>query len=217
MKRAIATVAIWLMTALIAVPVSAGPAPFPPPPAPGAGAAAGQAAEADWVKIKGKSGKYYFAFAERMIEGGTAMTIAGVGKGDCTVSKSKHFTMIMCEGSGRAKEIPTEDFTLDPVLASASMKVTLGKTTHQASWTASDDAPTTYAGQAVGPFGAEAAGGMARDATATGTLFGKKLTPAGEHFAYLVQGAGAGVSTRTTRIDRRKGIVHAKIRFRIPR
>lgn len=211
MNRAIATIVTGLIAALVAMPVSAAPAP------PGAGVGAEQQADADWVKLKGKSGKYYFAFAERMVDAGAVVTMAAVGQGDCTVSKSKNFTMIMCNARGKATEIPTEDFALDPALGSASMKVTMGKTTHQVAWTASDDAPSTFAGQAVGPSGAEAAAGMAREATATGTLFGKKLTAGGDHFAFLAQGAGAGAYTRVTRIDYPSGVVRAKIRFRIPR
>ena len=211
MNRAVGTILTGVMAALIAVPVSAAPA------APGAGAGVAQFAEADWVRIKGKTGTYYFAFAERMVHDGGVSTIGVVGRGDCTVDKNKHFTMIMCEASGKGKEIPPEDFVLDPVLGSASLKVTLGKTTHQASWIAADDAPTVYAGQVVGPDGADAESGMARYATAAGTLFGKKLKSTDNDFAFLIQGAGAGAYTRVTSFDYDDGVVHATTRFRIPR
>lgn len=163
-----------------------------------------QDAVAIWVKPQGNKLIAYFAIAERYVEPGAGLvTLAGVAKGECRVLRRRHFEMVSCTIFGRLQEIPFEDFVVDPLLGSASMKVTVRGMTHEVSWTAADLGPTTAGGFEAGPGGAGGGVGMARYMDAEGTVFGRTLEGGGEYdLAVLTQSAGAGIGLSFSRNGR---------------
>lgn len=181
-------VGIVAVVAALALPLTAQPAP----------AVAQQEAFALWVKPEGKKLRAYFALAERYVDpaGGGIVTAAGVAKGTCQVHGGRRFQLVACSARGRMKEIPFEDFVLDPTLARGTMKVEVAGATHEVEWIAADAAPSTGGGAEVGPYGAGAGAGMGRDTTARGNVFGKSLETRGEYdFSLLAQSAGFFVSS----------------------
>jgi hypothetical protein len=124
---------VGLVAAALALPLAAPPA----------AAVAGQEAFAVWVRPEGKKLVAYFAVAERYVDptGGGLVTAAGVAKGTCQRSGGRGFRMTLCSARGRVKEIPFEDFVVDPALGSATMTVTMAGRTHTVEWTAADRAP----------------------------------------------------------------------------
>ncbi|HVL65556.1 MAG TPA: hypothetical protein VM573_10355 [Actinomycetota bacterium] len=171
--------------------------------APSAAGAASQVATATWLRGGKKKPVGYVADAMRFVdpvEG--AVTLGGVGKIPCNVSGGKRFRFIICMGWVELKEIPFEDFVVDPVLSTASMKVTLRGKDHQVEWTAADLAPTSEMGAQAGPHGVGGAAGMSREAEASGSVFGADLNHTAHDFAALAQGAGAVVEPPITRTRR---------------
>jgi hypothetical protein len=176
---------VGLVAAALALPLAAPPA----------AAVAGQEAFAVWVRPEGKKLVAYFAVAERYVDptGGGLVTAAGVAKGTCQRSGGRGFRMTLCSARGRVKEIPFEDFVVDPALGSATMTVTMAGRTHTVEWTAADRAPSAGAGVEAGPGGVGAGAGMGRYTRAEGKVFGARLTRRDLEFAVLSQSAGAGV------------------------
>ena len=177
---------VGLVAAVLALPLAATPA----------AAVAGQEAFAVWVRPEGKKLVAYFAVAERYVDptSGGLVTAAGVAKGTCHVSGGRGFRMVVCGASGRMKEIPFEDFVVDPVLRSATMTVTMAGRTHTTEWTAVDRAPSAGAGVEAGPGGVGAGAGMGRHVRARGKVFGASLDARRDlEFAVLSQSAGAGI------------------------
>jgi hypothetical protein len=85
--------------------------------------------------------------------------------------------MLMCHASGRVIEIPTEDFEMDPLLNSASVRVKMLGHQHKANWTGRGEI-TPASGTQVqgGSYPAVGAGaGVFRNAKARARLFGKKI------------------------------------------
>lgn len=155
-----------------------------------------------WVQPEGQKLVAYFALAERFVDpaGGGVVTVGGVAKGTCRTSGGRRFEMVVCSARGPIKEIPFQDFTVDPTLGTATLVVTSRGTTHEVTWTATDPAPTAGAGAEAGPFGAGAGVGMGRSVRAAGTLFGRSVEGGGEFdFADLSQSAGGFVQSPVTK------------------
>jgi len=183
---------------------------------PGVYAGAEQMADASWIVGKGLHPDFYFAIGIRMLDEAGLVTVGAVGKGECNVQKEESFTTIMCSGMGRAKEIPAEDFQLDPLLESGSLRVQVSGFRHTVSWTGRGRAPAASGGvQSSGDY-ADAWAGVFRDAKAKGRVFGKKVSSGPRDLmGFLAHGAGAGVYNdyrETTFLD--GGRVRYEVTFR---
>lgn len=194
-----------ITTLLVALVIGAGA--LPATAMPGVSGAAEQFAEADWIVMKGRdAATMYFAIGWRTAGEYGAVTIGAVGKGSCQVERSKHMTMISCRASGRGKELALDEFEFDPALRSAAFSYKLKGERQSVSWRGLGQVPYS-GGQVAGGDGFAAAGaGMAREARATARIFGERLQTrrGGMSFAFLGQGAGAGVYTdygRTLTVD----------------
>ena len=160
---------------------------------PGAGVGAGQEAFASWITLRGDSGDFYGAIAERFVdpEGGL-VTGAGVFKGKCRVDRHRNLTMISCTGYGQGKEIPVQDFQMDPLMSSASMRLRIGGSLHSVRWTGRGTAPVVYQGTGTNGSYVETGAGMGRSAAASGKVYNKRMRTRGWlDWAELAQGAGA--------------------------
>ena len=160
---------------------------------PGAGAGAGQDAFATWIDLHGDTGDFHGAFVERFVdpEGGL-ITGAAVFKGKCRVDRTRHMTIISCSGRGQGKEIPFEDFQMDPALGSASLRLRAAGYSNSVKWTGRGPAPVAYLGAVTNGTYAEAGVGMSRDAAASGKVYGKRMRSRGWlDWSQLGQGAGA--------------------------
>ncbi len=163
---------------------------------PGAYAGAEQWADGSWIVGKGPRPAFCFAIGIRTLAEDGLNTIGAVGKGSCEIEKGKNWTMISCMGRGRAKEIPMEDFQMDPLLESASLQVRLSGYRHKIGWVGRGRAPMASGGVQASEGYATAAADVFRLARAAGRVFGRKLSSGGRDlFAFLMAGAGAGVFT----------------------
>jgi hypothetical protein len=186
---------------------------------PGVYAGADQWADGSWIVGKGPRPDFYFAIGYRTLAEDGVVTVGAVGKGRCTVQKGKNWTMISCVASGRGKEIPMEDFRMDPLLESASLRVTLQGYRHTVSWSGRGRAPMASADVQASDGYASAGGGIFRLAKAAGRVFGHKLSSGGRDlFAFLMEGAGAGAYTYYGDVTfLQGGRVRYEVSFRSPR
>lgn len=98
--------------------------------APGVFAGGEQFADAIWIGY-GDDPDFYFGFGFRYVDPTAGVvTIGGIGKGSCEKDRGRNYTVLICSASGRAKEIPFEDFDMDPALASARLDVKMAGRSH---------------------------------------------------------------------------------------
>lgn len=182
---------------------------------------ASQTAWADWIRIRGDTGTFYFAIATR-----GANTFAGpfsvayVGKGTCEVTRGKRFTMVACGGSARGHDLALDEFQMDPLMRSATLRFGKGRRAQEVVWTAGDGAPQQGAGLGFGAGYVDLGGGAYRWAPAKGRLFGQRLKPGGPwHFGVLEQGGWGGgyVSGDAEARLRPDGTLEVSRTIRIPR
>ncbi|MDQ3955397.1 MAG: hypothetical protein M3285_07600 [Actinomycetota bacterium] len=181
-----------LLALLFSAPV------MPATAAPAVAAGAGQFGFIDWIEMNGSKGTIVGIVADRFVDpdSGVLVTVAGVFRGACKKSSSGGWTMISCSARGRGKQIAHEDFSVDPTLASARVKLTIGGQTHTGTWTGRGPAPYTFAGAGTDSQWFGAGAGMARDCKGNGRVFGKKrVTRSWMDWAYLEQGAGVAAYT----------------------
>lgn len=183
LRRAVLGTAIVLFVA--SLPASAEPMP-------GAGAGVYQLADAAWIVPEDKThGAFYFALAMRFapaIPSGLA-TFGVVGKGRCFSSGGRNHGFTVCSASGRGQSIDHTDFELDPLLESARLTLESRGFTHEVEWTGQGDLPQAGAGVQGGSSGVSAGIDLGRWATASGKVFGLKLSSRLDVFSYLMQGA----------------------------
>lgn len=185
-------------------------------------AQASQAAWADWVRLHGKTGTFYFALATRGAD--TFMgphSVAYIGRGTCEVGGGKRFRVVACSGSARGRDVSLEEFRMDPLLASAHLRVGKGKRAHVVKWAGRGRAPEPGVGVGFGLGYADASAGLYRWAPAKGRLFGKRLKPGGPwHFGLLEQGTWSAAFLAPGMGEVRllpDGTLEVTRRYRIPR
>jgi len=160
---------------------------------PGAYADGAQVALADWVVMDSRThGTFYFAIGVRGASPGGVYSYGAFGSGDCTVRRSKHWTTVLCEGSGRARDVGLDQFDFDPAMRSAALSVKERGVTNTAVWRGRGRAPSTgaslYSGGSM--VGADAMTG--RMASAKARVFGQRMPKHSPmNFAVLVQGVTA--------------------------
>lgn len=184
---------------------------------PGGGAHVYQLAEADWLDLKAKT--FYFAMGIRGADAPSGPATRGfVGRGECQVHRTKHFTVVSCSGRGYGGDTGLDGFQIDPALGSAHLELTARGFDHVVDWTG-EELPMSGAQASGGGFGVEVSGGAARWAPANADLFGEKLRGRGHyHFGILVEGAGAYVSGEGRTIwFGRDGLPRVRATYRIPR
>jgi hypothetical protein len=169
--RRILGIAIPLAVVLAGMPAASGE------PSAGGYAEGRLEATADWIQPR-DGGLYMAVFAARSADNFAAVgTWAGVAKGRCRMFGGRRARVLACQATGRAVEIPTDDFEMDPLLNSASVRVKMLGHRHSATWTGRGD--ITPAGGAAVQGGNQAVvgagAGIFRDAKARAKLFGKKV------------------------------------------
>lgn len=184
---------------------------------PGGDAHAYQVAEADWLDLRAKT--FYFAMGLRIVDAPDGpVTLGFVGRGKCDVSRTKHFTTIMCIGRGYGGDVGVDGFQTDAALGSAHLEMRASGFDHVVDWTGEDE-PMSGAQASGAGLAAEVSGGAARWAPAEARLFGKKLRGKGPFtFGIIAEGAGAYVSAedRSVRFGR-DGVPTVRATYRIPR
>lgn len=156
----------------------------------GVGTDVDQLAIADWIEIHGDTGTIHFALGWRMVTEGGVRNLAAVGKGKCHVQRGRNWTSIGCSADGRGKEIPLEDFEVDPLLDSARMRVKVLGYSNRVSWQGRGDAPIVGQDAYAGDGWVEAGADMFRDAKTKARVLGRKFTSSSWlDFGMLLQGA----------------------------
>lgn len=183
MRKLLVTLSALFLVAPISVPAAAGP---------GAAVGGAQEAIAMWASLRGATGTFYGAVAERTVhpQGGIRAT-ALIVKGTCRRERTGHLVIVYCSGRGTSKEVPLEDFGMDPLLSQAALTVRTGGYVNQISWTGRGRAPQVFGGVGGDDSYLEAGAGMGRAARATGRIYGTRITRSWHGFADLMQGAGA--------------------------
>ena len=132
---------------------------------------------AEWIQPR-DGGLFMVALAGRSADNFAGVgTWAGVARGKCRMFGGRRSRILMCHASGRLVEIPTEDFEMDPLLDSASVRVKMHGHHHKAKWTGrGETTPATATDVQGGDYPAVGAGaGIFRAAKARARLFGKAI------------------------------------------
>lgn len=202
--------------------VSASPAW--PADEPEAHAQASQDASADFMRLRGNHGDYFFVIGAHVVSSKGARTYAVLGRGECDVFRGKHITVIFCSASGRAQPIPQENFAIDPLLERATLRVRSGGRRHRMSWTAASPVPSPDAWAEPSDSFSYAYTTAYKDGKAKGHAFGRALRTSRMDFAWMSEGVDAYVYSgdRSVRrwVETRPGgaqIVHSRLRIEIPR
>jgi hypothetical protein len=181
-----------LVAGLLALPVAASATV-----APSTSIAVAQEVQADWMRLNGASGNWYIATATRFPSDAGIETFGGVGKGMCFVDRS----FVTCIAMIRIKRLPLDAFTMDPAMTTAELKVSQQGREHQVTWTGEGEAPNASSETGSGPKGAHVALISSRDATASGTIFGRKVTTRKHDLAEMFEGAIVGLNLKGIRVE----------------
>jgi hypothetical protein len=182
-------------------------------------------AVADWIQPR-DGGLYLAVLAGRSADNFAGVgTWAGVAKGRCRMLEGRRSRMLMCHASGKVVEIATEDFEMDPLLNSASVRVKVLGYHHKANWTGRGEiTPASGAEVHGGSYPVVGAGaGVFRDAKARAKLFGKRIGGKGWlSFAQMGEQAAAFVfggldDAGTEIVIRRDGTLTARRVMRVTR
>ena len=117
-----------------------------------------------------------FAWTSESV-GGSGPSFAGVARSRCREERSPHSISVTCSGGDFVSGDPSKVFEMSPDGSEAHLKITKDGHTQEVSW-AGDPIPTGeyFAEESCGGDGHGYGGGVAREARATGTIFGHKLT-----------------------------------------
>lgn len=151
-----------------------------------------EAGAASWMFPTGRPGRstWYFGGAYRTAAaGGRTVTTGFVVEGTCRETRRDGATVTACRGTGTGGRIPAGAFTVDPTLRRGSLVVRDGGHRHDISWRADEAPPAGYVQGETCENGTGEGGGFLQHATATGTLFGRRLAARGVDHAILTRGA----------------------------
>jgi hypothetical protein len=180
-------------------------------------------AEADWLVPTQERNhfRWYYAWVEEKTGAGDVPgSFVSVGSGDCVRKKTKQYTSTTCLGKRFAGERGTSGFTMAPDASSAELSFKHKGITNHVTWSG---------GKQPGPYGAQEwcsdtqgdegrgfGAGLWRDARATGTIFGSKLTKKTNTFwSGLSTGAMASQCSWVDRSFTKDG--RALLKVRVPR
>ena len=168
-----------------------------------------QSADAFWMVPTETKGRFigYYASArlDEPQDGKFSFDDASIGKGRCTVKKTKDFTSTSCTYLGGAYGKASEALTMDPLLQAAELVLEHKGKTHRAVWEGGE--PGLYQSfegcSSMNEDGEQQegdgqGGGLLRFAVATGDVFGQKLVTEDDFDAMLMSGA---MVTECTRLD----------------
>lgn len=163
----------------------------------GAGAALFQGAlVTTQARVGGRLFMYLAGGTKGVADNGTQFAFGFAARGPCISIKRKQFKMTMCTASFRPHEIADEDFTFDPALDSAHLRLHEGKDRASVAWTGRGDRQPDAGPEADPGYGAYAYADVYRDAKAKGVVLGRRIETG--HFgdwSFLDEGADAEVST----------------------
>ena len=203
--------------ALLFLSLSAAPASSQPY----VGAAGGAFADASaaWILLDHDGGgDFYFAEGVRQAWVPDGVESVGfVARGRCNSVHTKRVTMVVCEAMAQPHPVSLDEFSIDPLLRSASLSLRVHGMTHRVKWVGAGS-PGAGQGVGAGPGWVSGGAGVSRWAKARGTLFGHRLRSGGHSMAYLAISAlgyaFADPSVRLTRTLRSDGTM--LVRFRAP-
>lgn len=156
-------------------------------------ASALQMAWSDWVVMDSPThGKLYFAGGLRLATPDGVYNLGVIGSGDCDVDRNKNYVVVMCRGSGEAKEVGIDEFFFDPALRSASLTMKAGGTRNSVRWRGRGRAPQVGASVAGSGSMVAVDAGSGRTASVKARILGRRMVTRGwMDFAFLAQGASA--------------------------
>jgi hypothetical protein len=132
-----------------------------------------QGAFARWMSVEDGTRVLYFAIGMTGYPGDYISTGA-IGRAECREISHGGHTAWSCRGRADAVELAPGDFVVDPLLASASLKITDEEgTINTVSWTGKGTQPTPYVHQHAGnDVGVQVMTMLGRSASITGNVAG---------------------------------------------
>jgi hypothetical protein len=180
--------AALLTVAALAVPVPSSAAPALEP-----GAVAEEEAVASWMfpTDRPRHSKWIFAGAYRTaVTGGKTVTTGFAVKGYCEVVREDGTTVTRCHGRGVGGRLADDAFRVDPALRTAELTITEDGIRHHLFWRADIISfPSFYFAGENCDEGAGQGAGMMRHASASGSVFDRRVGPVGRDHAVLTRGA----------------------------
>lgn len=170
-SSAVKKLALWIVLLLAVFPAAASNA---------TGARADHFAAAVWM-FPTKTPHVSISYAAFALTGdsvnGKASEFAGMSRSRCERHRIKHGVMIECRGGKFVSGNPDEVFQMSPDGTTAKLEIKKHGVTHSVSWSSDVTDVGLYSAEEVCiPSGDHGyGGGLYRNATAAGTVFGKKL------------------------------------------
>ena len=176
--RLVAAVAALAAVMVAAVPGHAGPEVY-------TGGDAGQTAFAAWGVPSGDR-RFPMNLTVVQVYRGVVPdgfgTYAFVGTLRCQMPRARGWNPIGCRGRGEILELAFEDFSMDPMMVSASARIPDGNRVHRVEWQGAGAGPTPYVFPAVWPpqqhqfVNAHLWGITSRDGVASGRVLGRSFS-----------------------------------------
>jgi hypothetical protein len=171
-----------------------------------------QIAWADWLDMNGATGTFYGAFAFRYADAhGVFIHTLGIAiKGECRREKGVMVDrkerripvwFIVCWGRGVGGDLAHQDFRMDPLLSSASLRMDKGQYVHQVSWTGRGDGPDEDHSVMVRGTRVSAEVDMDRGAKPEGKLFGQRMKSGWNELGFLNQSVNAMAKLSAQGVD----------------
>jgi hypothetical protein len=170
-----------------------------------------QMAFASWSTREGGQRVIYFAMGMNQAPSDWP-SLGFVGRAECRKVTRRGHTHTVCAGGARGHQLAPGEFTMDPLLETATMAVEAKGKANSVDWTGKGDAPEPFwhqhAGTGVGIF---FMAHMQRRAQAAGKIFGTRLA---KGFGFMVMGAQTEVwldyleDATGGRVTLRDGILH---------
>jgi hypothetical protein len=114
----------------------------------------------------------------------------GVFKGRCT-RKPGHGVSCSASGNGMS---PRDTFTMGPAASDATLDVKHKRFNQHVEWAATDEVPSFFQSESGCPAGSGYGGGIVREATSTGDVFGRHFESKSGGFGWNMLWSGAHVT-----------------------
>jgi hypothetical protein len=162
----------------------------------------------------------YLVGAERISHAaGDTKTKAFAKRTKCLTLEKKHIKLIACAAFVFPRRIPDEDFAFDPLMDSASVRMTRDGARTAMRWTGRGTPEPGVSPYADESYGVGVYGDLFRAARARGRILDERYPPRGMGFAVLIEGAAVeGYTGEDVTISRtRNGGLRITALYEVPR
>lgn len=147
---------------------------------------------ASWMFPTDRPGhsKWFFGGAYRSaVAGGNTVTVGFAVEGTCRTTSRAGGRVTECTGTGTGGRIPAAAFRLDPTMSEGELVLRDGPRTHRIVWQGDEAPPAGYFQSEACQQGTGRGAGFVQHASASGRIFGRRLSSSGVDHAILTRGA----------------------------